>query len=263
MRVGGSVSKRNGQYLLFPGYSLDAPISSRYAANSVIGQTFELMTEALLGVNRLLVDSNADLCPDGQDTERCILAESKASCRHNKFKVSLNQLDRYWSVMREWVALGKRYRTLYALWTYDVDKIVSRSRTKRDMVAALLNSVTNVEVLCISVLRSLRERIEAGRPCHSCQVKTYRTWTDTLGKSFYAMQISQVFLRELRLDPDRVMCDITDNSPEYAITKKTLEAVVEMDGVVFSSRQFDCLEVRPVDGKVFFPEIELDLEIPI
>ena len=241
------------------------PITSVRAASTISGHVFERLTECLLGGARRVTNGQSDVCPDTINDHHKLLVESKASQRQHALKVDIEQMNRYRQVMCDWRMEERGYQTVYALWTYTAKRISVPKKIKYlgqkrhtkvfktygDVVSAIINSVTTVEVFDLRIMLRLRELAESWACPKTVSIKNYSSWKNSTGDPFWVLNVGHVFLRRFMADTERMLRAMRLDPEEFIWKESTRSGdEIVVDGKIFKAPDvhvFECLSTMSWD----------------
>ena len=217
------------QRWLFPNVILNNRIRSPSYTASIVGDVFEVITQALLGGTRIHGDGSAD----GMYANAERLWEVKAAQTRHYFKVNSDQAERL---------LGsKTIQTDYILWAYEWPRekggLTAHCKTVRDLIKFVNSNITIVHHFPEESMKKLLAKDEVVK-------REYVSWRNTQGMPYRVFQVPHFVL-----DSTRWNC-------AFPQTTKLIRVKYEYCGDVFETGLFTLVEhkaktVEPKGGIPF------------
>lgn len=244
---------------------MQLPITSTKAAATITGHIFERLSECLLGGDRGITNGQVDVCPDAINDESKLLVESKACQRQHAFKVDINQMENYRTVMSEWWAEGLEYQTVYALWCYHAKSIsvptkikhlgkrrhTKEFRTYGEIIDLVIETTACVKVIDLRIMLRLVELADSWAKPNTCSIKNYSSWKNNTGDPYWVLNVGHRWLRRFMEEPAR-MLKAMRLDPEQFVWKESTRAgdQIQIDGKIFEPppvHVFECVSTMPWD----------------
>lgn len=228
-----------------------------------MGALFEGLTEVVLGSEGITTDGTTDVCPDAVNEEKFFIVESKATA-HHCFRIPVQQLLNYRTVLDEWMADGEEYKCLYALWKYKAKKLSTpvdgKVPTIRDIIVRVIESVERVYILDLTIMLRLYQLAESWACPDTVSVRNYSSWRGYgENEPYHCMNVGHRWLHKLIDDPMRMLAAMRLGNP-HCVTGKAGEGhyitqehsragdQIIMDGKVFETppvHVFELLDPSP------------------
>lgn len=244
---------------------MQLPITSTKAAATISGHIFERLSECLLGGDRGITNGQSDVCPDAINDDNQLLVESKACQRQHAFKVDINQMLNYESVMSDWWGEGLGYQTVYSLWCYTAKRISvpkkikylgNRRHTKifktyGEIIETIMKSIASVKVLDLRIILRLMELADSWAKPETCNVKNYSCWKNNTGDPYWVLNIGHRWLRRFMEQPERMLKAMRLDPEEFVWMESTRSGdEIQIDGKIFQAPDvhvFECVSTMPWD----------------
>lgn len=218
----------------------------------------------MLGSVRVTTDSNADVNPDAVNEEKFFMVESKATA-HHCFRIPVQQLLNYRTVLDTWMAEGDEYKCLYAMWKYKAKKLSTAQNgeqpTIKSIVTRVIESVERVYILDLTIMLRLYQLAESEWACpDTVSVRNYSSWRGYgENEPYHCMNVGHRWLNKLVDDPMRMLAAMRLGNPDcvtgkagegHYITQEHSRAgdQIIMDGEIFETppvHVFELLDPSP------------------